>query len=634
MATNFKQTVDVVVEDIAPPATRPVFTKVVNLEVQDVLPPPQAIVKCQVVVLDKDPVIRKRKIITVYDGKETNFDSNGICVIDTATKCTVSEELNAGYFVDVEVQKDEGVKWLEIQPLRIIKVDGQLFRIPKQENIHDTGFKISFTANHVFYDLDNYYIVDSRAENKSVTDALNVINAEIGYKFRSTESSITKIDTAYFVKESPLSAIFNKVISRWGGELFRDNFTYNVLQRLGSDTDIVISYGKNIKGFKQTLDYSNIVTRAYLTGKDGINVGSVNNGKLFIDSPRINDYPVIFAKEVKIENAETPQDLLNRGLTQWGTIDIPSFTYEVDFEDLSQTKEYEELAAMLDLDLGDTVTIKHKIFNINISARVIKVEKNILSNRKEKLTLGQFLPSFFDSMNKVKTSTEQLNASVQSTQVQVADLSDTTKGILAALAAKADNSRIQRIEDTLGTTENTSITATSNIIGLTNCLDGIMNISMEGVAAGAGNANGKEFLITVNSKKADGTVGDTLELTLPKVLGTGDKINVDGTVIYADGSNAGYRTKAGIIKGFKGGSLEIVSTNTPKTTVLYSSGTLGLVNTLSNSLDMLSDSYYGNLKAILSLADKELQMKSISLLTTTTNDDIKNKVNEILNVWR
>ena len=39
-------------------------------------------------------------------------------------------------------------------------------------------------------------------------------------------------------------------------------------------------------------------------------------------------------------------------------------------------------------------------------------------------------------------------------------------------------------------------------------------------------------------------------------------------------------------------------------------------------------------KALLSLADRELQMASVSLLTTEIPADIKNKINEILNIWR
>ena len=57
--------------------------------------------------------------------------------------------------------------------------------------------------------------------------------------------------------------------------------------------------------------------------------------------------------------------------------------------------------------MGDTVTIKHSKLNINLKAKVIKITKNIITNRIEKIELGSFKPNLATTFNNATQGIKQ-----------------------------------------------------------------------------------------------------------------------------------------------------------------------------------------------------------------------------------
>jgi phage-related protein len=71
---------------------------------------------------------------------------------------------------------------------------------------------------------------DTRAVNKSVQEALQIATA-VNPKFSLTQCDDLGISTAYFIEESPVTSIFDKILGRWGGELYRDNYNVAIKSR-------------------------------------------------------------------------------------------------------------------------------------------------------------------------------------------------------------------------------------------------------------------------------------------------------------------------------------------------------------------------------------------------------------------
>lgn len=394
--------------------------------------------------LEAEPAGKEKEYIIVYKGSETDFSHNGIAVLDNVSSCYSIEEINGDYSLELECYNDKGNKHLTLQPLNIIKAGGQLFRIPWSESIQDNGFKKKVTAQHIFYDLLHEYTENASIENGTVIDALACI---LPQNFKIGLCDVPSTNTVNFIGENPVSSIFNKIIPAFGGELERNNFNIAIKQRLGAANGVTVRYKKNIIGFKEKIDYGSLVTRMYPVGKDGLRIAAINVGKNYIDSPRINNYPMVFKKEVEFADIDDQYELLTEALKLWGDVDIPKTSYTINIVDLYNAKEYELIKDLIKLSLGDTVNITHDVFDINLSARVIRVKKNILTGNIEELDLGQFLPTIFNKIDSIQTQVDKTNYSINDTNTRINNTQSNLDAVTAELSTKATLDEVTNILD-------------------------------------------------------------------------------------------------------------------------------------------------------------------------------------------
>ena len=332
-------------------------------------------------------------IISVYDSKETNFTHNGETVLSDCIACIVEEEINGIYEVTIEYPLDERGKWKYLLEGNIVKIDGQLFRCYRKTK---SLTSISINLRHIYYDLLDNFLEDCRPTNLSGSGAVDWVltHTQYAHSFTST-GDVGGSDTQYFIRKNPVEAI-TTIINTWGGELVRDNFSIELLQARGLDRGVLVSYGKNIQGIEETLDMDSLCTRLMPIGKDGLLLT-----EKYVDSQYIDNYPHPVIKVVEFTDIETETELRTTGqnyITD-SKCDIPKFNYKIDFLELSKTEEYKIYAVLERVYLGDTVTIKHSKLDINLKAKVIKITKNILTDRIEKIELGSFKSNIATAIN-------------------------------------------------------------------------------------------------------------------------------------------------------------------------------------------------------------------------------------------
>ena len=335
-------------------------------------------------------------MICLYDSNETTFTSNGLVVLSDAISCTITEELNGAYFLEMEYPLDERGKWQYLLENNIIKADGQLFRIYHKVKTLN-GIKIN--ARHIFYDLLENLLEDVRPTGLSGYGALDWILTRTQYAHPFTSmGDVGGINTKYFVRKNPVDAIMGTdgIIATWGGELVRNNFEIKLLGSRGLDRGVLVAYGKNIQGIEETLDTSGICTRLMPIGKDGLMLA-----EKYIDSPYIANYPNPKIKVVDFSDFETEVTLRAAGVAYMlsAKIDIPQFNYKIDFLELSKTEEYKGYAVLEKVYEGDTVTIRHSKLGIDLKAKVIKTTFNDITKRLEKIELGSFKPNLATGIN-------------------------------------------------------------------------------------------------------------------------------------------------------------------------------------------------------------------------------------------
>lgn len=226
-------------------------------------------------------MVKQYPYICVYNSNGTDFSHNGLRIL-CPTSCTITETLNGEYSLELTHPYDEWGNWQFLIEHNIIKAQGQLFRIYRKNTTMSADGKMerSVSALHIFYDLNFYYIRDTRPISLNGQRALDHImshtytarggaeaamqpNKQFTFTSDLKGSTITEDlqyrHTAYYEDMSPTKALIgadNCFVNVWGGELYRDNFNVAINKRRGRDNAFDISYGSNMTEIEQEVDYS------------------------------------------------------------------------------------------------------------------------------------------------------------------------------------------------------------------------------------------------------------------------------------------------------------------------------------------------------------------------------------------
>lgn len=353
-------------------------------------------------------------MLCIYDKRTTkgNFDNNGLGVLNEAILAEVTEELNGQYYLEIEYLVNSK-KAIYLKEFNIIKANNQLFRIYKVEKVQAGDKRVKIYANHIFYDMDYYFIEDKRVENAPIKTAMERALVNDLDKIYTVDSDIVKPATLYMVEMSPAQAFF-KIIERWEqGELLRDNFTVKIMKQMGNDTGVLIKYGKNIQGLKITVDTANVVTKLYPKGANGIKLTEKYISIPNWDSELYPPFPIV--RKVEFKEAQDEVTLRSLSTELANTIGLSSINIQIDFIELSKIKEYENYKSLESVKVGDIVTIKHSEFDIDVKVKVIKIKKDILTGLNTKVELGQPLDNFITSIDPtqiIKNVTDDLGNQV------------------------------------------------------------------------------------------------------------------------------------------------------------------------------------------------------------------------------
>ena len=394
--------------------------------------------------------MKKEKII-LYESTETIFTHNGIRVLKPL-QCTINRNLvDYTYDLDMVYPIDDTGYWKDIIEDRIIKANGQLFRIVHTDkSVIDNS--ITIYAKHIFFDLQKNFIEDTNVVVKNGNIALAQLLDATSFQHNFTGySDIAKQNNFRCVRQNVLDALLGdqdaSFINRWGGEFDVDNFNIKMVNQVGSDKGYKIKYGRNLTGLNFRTDYTNIITRIRPVGFDGIDLGDNN----YVDSSNINNYSMPIIREMKYEhvkwsgspNYEAPDEndeddnsvvfddlelaraelrrLASLEFTE-NEVDLPEINCEVNFIELSNTEEYAQFRNLEKISLGDIVTIEHKPLDINIKARCVSYVYDCLKQQYESIEIGHHQKNFFrETLNtnkKMENNDFDISEEIQSVYVQ------------------------------------------------------------------------------------------------------------------------------------------------------------------------------------------------------------------------
>ncbi len=374
--------------------------------------------------------------IEFYNPDNNNFESDGNVTL-RPNKALFKIKLNGICEIELSHPCDEEGRWKFIKNDGIIKAptpysNGQLFHVYSIKKNMVGGLNIK--ARHIFFDLNKSIILDNRAENKTCQEALDIILNETKF---SGKSNIKKLATAYFVKMNRVAAINgntdNTLISRWGGEIFLDNNNVTVNDHIGGDYGAYINYGNNMLELGLEDNEDNVITRCYPVAFNGRMLP-----EKYIDSPLINKYREIKEDFVEMsdlklkedssdgEGFDTEEELYEAMRNRMkelndGGLDKPTVTGTTKVAPLENTTKYKYVKGLVNIGLGDTITIYHEKLDIDFASRCIGYTWNILTRKYETVDVGEFKESFFSKQTDVRNKVESIlngDGSVKANEIQ------------------------------------------------------------------------------------------------------------------------------------------------------------------------------------------------------------------------
>ena len=352
-------------------------------------------------------------MIKLFDITDKIYSSNGDKII-LPLKAVVKKKDNGDFYLDLEAP----LSYIEDLTSNKIIVAGtpqgeQAFRISKVEK---TRTKIKIKAYHVFYDSENYLIQDSYVVDKNCNDALDHLNNSTDNTSPfTTISDVTKINSYRCVRKSLYEAI-QVLLERYGGHLYRDNWTIGIKANLGQDNGVTIRYGKNLKDIKATYNWDNVVTKLLPVGKDGLLLNTLDpSASVYLESQ--TQYEIPFTKTVTFDQSQISEDDYKDEET--GELDVNAYTQALINDLAEQGQNYVEtnsipvvnytLSANVEKisDIGDTIQVEDEKLGISILTNIISYEYDCILDKYTQIEFGNFVPTLENLMTNITNQTQQ-----------------------------------------------------------------------------------------------------------------------------------------------------------------------------------------------------------------------------------
>lgn len=327
----------------------------------------------------------------LFSPTESAFTTHGIGPAADAVSCTVHEELNGAYELTLELPAGSR-HFEEIEPRTLVLAKPNPYDRAQPFRIYREGKKISRLvteyAQHISYDLDGIPVgaftatsaADAVAKIKSRSIAAN------GYSFGTNivQSGEMKVEVPTACR-SLLGDDKNSLLAVYGGELYFDRYSVQLMQARGTDRGVVIAYGKNLTDLTQEKNISEMYTGVlpYWTGGDGDMIrGAVQYAPGNWNYTRIK--AVDLSSEFDGKPSEAQLNTAGQRFIAREKIGEPKVSLKVSFVPPGSLG----LHALEDLRLGDTVTVRYEKLGIDVKAAVTAYTWDVLRERYVSVEIG------------------------------------------------------------------------------------------------------------------------------------------------------------------------------------------------------------------------------------------------------
>ena len=363
-------------------------------------------------------------IPVLYLPNAADFSTFGLGVLTDTISCEVTEERN-GVFECLLKYPVSGQHYGLITKECIIKAKPndtaadqafRIYRITKPLN----GI-VTIYGQHISYDLANVPVLPFSTESRSPQLILSQLLAG-DTRFTSwTDYSDAKAFSVTQPKSvrACLGGTEGSMLSKWYGEFEWDNFTVKFHSHRGQKTGVVIEYGKNLTALEQDEDNSGVYTAllpyAVYTpeGAETETVVTLPEVTLpIVTSEIVRAKTLIMDFSDQFDGVVTEEALRAKANSyiKANPLGATIPTVKVSFEPLWKQPEYSALLERV--NLCDTVTIRHSLLGVSVSATVIETVYDTLAERYKSISLGQSKSSMITTISEVQSTVDKVESTV------------------------------------------------------------------------------------------------------------------------------------------------------------------------------------------------------------------------------
>lgn len=361
---------------------------------------------------DMYPMERPEQI-NVYPISEpqNGFNNNGLAIL-MPIECISDKEERGRWDLTLTHPIDDYGKWTYIVGQNVLKVNGQLFRIDETEIYQDADTAyISAHAQHITYDLFGRFVDELTVENgtgdyyiykviERSQEILPTHQPEPNEYTFDISSDIEGPVTTKVQDQTVIGALFgddNSLASRYGGQLYRDNFhmSINTTQE-GAPTApaFKLRFGTDLTKLSYKIDFSNWITELICVS---------NMGDLWAVSYTGSEWIIHHQRTRRMHftyDPDTPDPfecLMRDGFAYWQTVNTPTVSIEVSVAALKNDPKYKDFVDLQNLDVGYTGNVYIEQYGIDINLKIVSIRRDELTGEALQVVLGTSRGSFIRS---------------------------------------------------------------------------------------------------------------------------------------------------------------------------------------------------------------------------------------------
>lgn len=356
--------------------------------------------------------------IYIYDIDETDFTHNGFPLIDFWEEPEINRKINGRYAFTGEYLKQgqlaDLIKHNAVIRARVPDGSWQKFRISSIEDDQET---ITFTAR--FKGLDaNRNFIDKLVTTGTVSNIMSMIQTSLEFDQPYIYRSNMTTSHQFTVKQNhPIDALIGSnsggqnLASVCSGELDMYDNTFYMKDRIGSDNGFRVDFGINLEYIKETIEESDPPNTLYLVG--AVPEGDYDAEREPITLKYLEAPGIKITEENRVIGKYENQDCKTvADLQRWGNevlikkeqVHLPKTSHEISVVDLANTIEYEEIADLVKLQLGDTIYGTLQSEDKEVIERVVEYTWYPRLNEYKKLGTGSSV-SFYTEKSEGKINT-------------------------------------------------------------------------------------------------------------------------------------------------------------------------------------------------------------------------------------